>query len=948
MKRKALSIAVKGAIALTSLSLLAGGNAYAQDEVIEEVTVTGSRLVRKDLESVSPVTIVNREAFQLSGNLNIEQKLSEFPSVTPAFGPSSNNPGNGTATVDLRGLGDFRTLVLVNGRRYIPASQNGVVDLNTIPASLIEQVEITTGGASAVYGSDAVAGVVNFTLRDDFEGVEISGLYDITEDGDGEKYNIDITIGGNFDEGRGNAVLYASFLDRSEVFQGDRSFSSVALQDRNGALVPGGSSRVPGTFLSNGPQVDPDGIPGNGDEFALGLFGENGVGLPFRNPEDLFNFAPDNYLQLPQERFLISTFATYDVNDKVEVYSELAFSQNEVPQQLAPTPAGTTVEINPDSPFFDSATQAALDGVRSDTNGDGVIDGDDNAVFFIARRLEENGPRISRDNRDAFRLLVGSRGELNDKWSYDAYFSRSSLTNTNVLLNDASASRFIQGIAVTDDGTECQNTSGGCVPVNIFGPGSLSQAAIDYINISASNITTIDSEIINASVNGYVGSLPWAENEVGLVFGYEHRLEDSSFNPDTFLASGDVLGFNAGEPTIGSFSVEEIFAEVSVPIIEGKPGIEELTFWAALRSSDYSTIGSTETYATSLTYTPIPQLTFRAGFQEAIRAPNVSELFSGFASGFPPADDPCSETGFDPDLTSVETCEATGVPVGQVSIIETGNTQEEGLFGGNPDLQEEQAESFTFGAVIKPTDGLDITIDYYNIEIEDSVGVFAGGVANILNLCYNILQDATSAECQAITRRTDGNIDFVTAPNDNIGVIETSGIDLSVNYVTDLGFGLFGNDSTLRLGFAGTYLDKFEIEPVAGGPTTNKCEGTFGVTCGEPRPEFKWTSTVTWTTGPLTLAAFLRYVDEVEDDRIANNGATASDLAVPTVKEEYYLDLSATYKASESFTTTFGIKNVLDTEPTRLGSSQSQANTFPETYDLLGPRFFLSGVYRFQ
>ena len=236
-KKRALALAV------SSATVLAGGmssQVFAQEELqeIEETVVTGSRIKRLDLSSVTPVTVVTGEEFKISGNINIEQKLAELGQTVPAFGPSSNNPGNGTATVDLRGLGTSRTLVLVNGRRYIPSSQAGVVDLNTIPSTLLKQVDITTGGASAVYGSDALSGVVNFQLIDDYEGAEFTTLYDVTSDGDGDKFNFDFTVGGNFDEGRGNAVIYGSYTERDPVFQGCLLYTSPSPRDRTRSRMP--------------------------------------------------------------------------------------------------------------------------------------------------------------------------------------------------------------------------------------------------------------------------------------------------------------------------------------------------------------------------------------------------------------------------------------------------------------------------------------------------------------------------------------------------------------------------------------------------------------------------------------------------------------------------------------------------------------------------------------
>jgi len=934
-KKRALALAV------SSATVLAGGisaQALAQEEElqeIEETIVTGSRIKRVDLSSVTPVSVVTGEEFKISGNINIEQKLAQLPQTVPAFGPSSNNPGDGTATVDLRGLGTARTLVLVNGRRYIPSNQEGVVDLNTVPASLIKQVDITTGGASAVYGSDALSGVVNFQLVDDYEGAEFSALYDVTSDNDGGKFNFDFTLGGNFDEGRGNAVIFGSYSERDPVFQGDRSFSNVALTENGGQLVPGGSSGVPGTRVFGGPNL------ANGDN--VGIFNADGSARAFLDPEDRFNYAPDNFLQLPQERFLTSAMIHYDLTESVRVYSELTFVRNEVPQELAPTPAflGDLV-INPDSPFFAPDVQQALAGIRTDTNGDGVINGLDNASLpFIGRRMVENGPRQSIDTRTANRILFGFKGDLTDVWSYDVYYSTSQLDQTNQLNNDVSDSRFRQAVLVTDDGTACQDPSGGCAPLNIFGPGNISQAAIDFINVGATNITDINQEVFNASVSGSLGSIG-ASQPVGLVVGVEYREDESSFRPDTFLSSGDVLGFNAGNPTIGSFDVSEIFAEISLPVTDN------FEAWGAYRYSDYSNIGGVSSFAGALTFSPVEQARFRVGYQQAVRAPNVAELFLGTANGFPGATDPCSADGFVAGTTDAALCQATGVPAGQVGVFGQANTQIEGLFGGNPDLQEETSDTFTIGVVFEPTDNIAITLDYFDISIEDSISVLGGGVANVLDICFNQVRDASSPFCQAVSRRPDGNVDVVRVLNENISELETSGIDLAVTYNTDFDFGFGGEGSSLNVDFRATFLDTYDVTPVAEIDDTNVCAGTFGNTCGRPRNEVIANARVSWLSGNWGISGLVRYLSSVEDDTIENGGVNRADLVVPEVDDEFYLDLSASYAFSEDLSVNFGIKNVFDTEPTPLGDQQQQANTFPETYDLLGTRFFLSANYKFR
>ncbi len=967
MSNPILARAVKLAILSSGAAAASmGGSATlaATDGTIEEIVVTGSRIVRNDLDAVSPMAVVSNEEFLLSGSINIEQKIAELPQTLPSFGPSSNNPGDGTARVDLRGLGTSRTLVLVNGRRWVNSTQSGVVDLNTIPGTLIEQVDVVTGGASAVYGSDAVAGVVNFKLKDDFEGIQITGLADTTSESDAEKYNFDLTLGGNFDEGRGNAVIYLGYVEREALFQGDRSFTKFALtedsEDTNGDgvddrffLSPGGSSGVPGTRVFGGPSIDPDGIPASGDEFTLGTFDSSGSALPWIEPSSRFNYAPDNFLQLPQTRTTMMAMAHYDLSDKVTAYTELTFVNNEVPQELAPTPAFVgTLEVNPDSPFFAPEVQTALAGTRTtDTNGDGLIDGNDNVFLpFIGRRMVENGSRQAVDERDAWRLLLGVRGDITDTWSYDAYYTHAKMNLVDFLNNDVSETRFRQAVLVTDDGSACQNTSGGCAPLNIFGPGNISDAAITFINVGASNSVKVEQDVYNATVTGTLFSIGDAQ-PIALAIGVEHRSDRSAFRPDEFLASGDVLGFNAGDTTKGNFDVNEIYAEIDVPLLQDAPGAKSLGLWAAGRISDYSTIGNVTTYAGALNWSPVDMVRVRGGFQRAVRAPNVNELFLGQSNGFPGATDPCSvdgAAGSNPSQALTDLCVATGVAPAQVGVFTQANSQIEGLFGGNPNLSEETSDTVTLGVVVQPIDGLDISLDYYNIEVEDAIDILGGSVDNVLDICFNQIQSISSNFCQAISRRADGNVDVVNVLNENIAKIETAGYDLTVNYVTELDFGFFDSGSVLAVTLRGTFLDKWDQTPVVGLGKVNHCAGNFGLTCDDPRPEYQFNTRVSWNTGPLGLSLLWRYMDSVDDDSIENDGVASNTLAVPEIDSIHYFDLTATYDFNDNLRVNVGVKNLFDETPTKVGDAQEQGNSFPETYDLIGTRYFVSASYEFN
>lgn len=530
-----LSTIIGGAVAASSMT------AMAQSSDDDEIIVTGSRIAQQDYTSNSPIATVDAEQFSRTFTINTENLLNTLPQTVPGLDRTSNNPGNGSATVDLRGLGASRTLVLVNGARMVPFGQNGVVDLNTIPTSLIENVEVLTGGASSVYGADAVAGVVNFILKDDFEGAEANIGYNISQEGDAGLFNADATFGANLDDGRGNAVVNVSYTKRDSVLQGDRDFSTVALfNDGSGGLEPGGSSGVPGTSIFNGGfgsttscavplgarAADGTLIPcptasltTNAGPFPNtgAIFGTDGSARDFvlsGDVNDFYNYAPVNFLQLPQERFTITALADYEVSDNLELYTRASFAQNRVDSQLAPTPIFQTSTFSLDNnPFITAASQAALSGNNTnqlgigdrisrvladttsafsptprnldengnpiiagqdgfiaqnlclncvfDSNGDGFndvaplldTDGDgiaDTATALIRRRVEEAGPRQTIDINDAMQITLGARGDITDNWNYDVYFQHGRTVRSQTQNGNLNRGRFTQALLLAD------------------------------------------------------------------------------------------------------------------------------------------------------------------------------------------------------------------------------------------------------------------------------------------------------------------------------------------------------------------------------------------------------------------------------------------------------------------------------------------------------------------
>ncbi|WP_299309509.1 TonB-dependent receptor [uncultured Croceicoccus sp.] len=928
-------------------------NSY-DEQVGQPIVVTGSRIARRNLETAAPVAVVNEEEFELSGSVNVESVINALPQVVPGLNGNSNNPGNGAATLNLRGLGETRTMVLVNGRRWMFYDTSQIVDLNTIPQFLIQNVDVVTGGASAVYGSDALAGVVNFKLRDDLDGILLGGQSSITERGDGHRYNIDIALGSDLADGRGNVTVWGSYNRRKEIFQDQRAFSRFAAVD--GCIVPGSidgdtgisdqtvpfSSSAGQTCVGQGGVIGPvaggsSGVPTTYVDALGAQFANSGGTLVDYSP---FNYAPFNYLQLPQERYMLGGYGHYDIADGMTAYTELSYVNSNVPQELAPTPAFLTVDLDVDSPFFDQSVQNQLAAL--DTDGDGFVSSQ------VRRRLLELGSRNSNDDRNAFRVLGGLRGEFSPAWGYDAYYMYSRTRNSQIQSGNASISRFTQALRTEfdDDGNlVCTNPANGCVPLNIFGLNTISDEAADFIRIGAQNTEISSLQVANATINGELFELQGGA--LGVAFGAEYRKVSSEYIPDTFLASGDVTGFNAGLPTEGSYDVKELFGELYVPLINGG-FIDRLELTGAVRYSDYSlgAVGGVWTYAGGVTLAPIRDITLRGQYQRAVRAPNVDELFGGASQGFPPATDPCSSRSTNQSDAVRDLCIATGVPADAVftDAVQL-NSQIEGQFGGNPNLEEETADTFTAGVVLQPSfiPRLAITVDYFDIKVENLISTLGGGLNNALSLCYNTVQDVSSEYCQAINRFDDGSINFVEILNANISELTTSGVDLEVSYATPVGFSMFGaGESDLSFYFLGTWTDENTFTPVSDLPDqTEQCAGYYGSTCGTLQPEYKFSSRVTLSDGPATISLRGRYVGEAEDDQL-RDGVDAASLAIPRLKETFYLDLATSFEVLENKVITFGVNNLLDQQPRLTGDSQQQANTYPTVYDVLGRDFFVS------
>jgi outer membrane receptor protein involved in Fe transport len=979
-----------------------------------EIIVTGSRIARNGFDATTPVNVVNQDDIKLSGNVNIEKTLAQLPqAVGSQFGTATSNtvPG-GFADVNLRGFGSNRNLVLVNGRRFAIYGPEQVVDLNTIPSSLIARTEIVTGGSSAVYGSDAITGVVNFIMRDDFEGVEARGQVNIDQPTGTPVYNFDLTMGGNFSEGRGNIVVSGNYLKRGSITRGQRGdFAYDSLSD--GCIVPGsGNSNHAGTpfaipagqtctqaggqlgFIASGSGDIPNGrfsgIPAFGGTNAalnaayaaagLGSLGSRGftfndqgtAARPALTPQDDFNLGPDNYLIQPQERWMINSFGHYDFTDNITGYMELHFSRNTVNARLAPTNVGSPTLFNINNPYLTPQLQEVFRQLDLAETGPTTVTagtasyinnpGDGLALVTAGRRYVEVGPRLASERRNVFRGAWGLRGNIGSvsdnvlsNLKFDVYYTYSRSEDTLLLQNAISRSRLQANLL----------SVGGAAPVcNIFG-ANVSDACVKAISISATNSTVATQEVAQGSITGDLFKLP--AGPVGFSFGTEWRKTSATFTPDSFLASGDVAGFNPGLPTQGSTTVKEIFGEARVPLIHNTPFIDSLVLNGGFRYSDYNLqgIGGQWTYLGGIDWRVSPDIAFRAQYQRSIRAPNVNELFGGTTRTVGAAIDPCSSRAPISQQTAAvrAVCVATGVPASQVFAA---SVQPNSIFpsdsGGNPNLGAEKSNTYTAGVVFTPrfAPRLYVSVDYFNIKLNGAISQLGGGVQNTLNLCYYTIQDANSEFCRAVMRSpTTGEINdpyTVKVLNANTGALQTSGVDFAARYHFDVGFGFPGlaERSSFDLSSNFTYLYDFTSTPVEALPNLkNYCAGSFGPTCGQPLPNWRGTTRITWNLDQLSLSLRHRYLGGVTTDRYivpSRQGSAStpslSNIVYPKLPAQNYFDLSFNYDMTKGIELFGGANNITGKMPP-VTTQGPNANTYSATYDVLGTEFFFGATLKF-
>ncbi len=907
---------------------------------LEEVVVTGSRIPRKDIVANSPTTVVSAAEISLASVVEIDRILDALPQTVGSNGPSTNNPGSGTATVDLRNLGTNRTLVLVNGRRFIGSSTTGVVDLNNIPPALIERIEVVTGGASAVYGSDAMAGVVNFILKDNFEGFQVGGQYGITERGDSQRYNIDFSLGTDFADGRGNVVISGNYFKRVQTSASERKFSEVAFAettDGNGnpIFAPGGSTTVlEGRFNSN--TLDNLGVL---DTFgtAIGSLGviatDDGSARAFSDPEDRYNFAPDNALQLPLERWNISGMGNYQLTDQINWFAEMTFTNSTINRQLAATPFSESgFQFSLANPHMPGAFRDVFE--QMDTDGDGVV------TSGIRRRMLEVGPRIETNTRNMWRVVTGLNGDVGDGLQWELFYNYGRSEETQRQQNNISISKYQQGLLVDpSDPTKCLDPSGGCVVMNPFGAGTITEDMANWVRVTASNLTTVEQQQLAANIAGDVFDLP--AGAVGMAVGAEYRKETASQFNDSVLNSGDIDGFSGGKDTVGSYDVKEVYLETIIPILSDMAGAQYFGIEAGIRYSDYSTAGGVTSYKIGGEWRPVTDVKVRGLYQRAVRAPNVQELFLGSSNTFPSATDFC-DTVRNSNRTDVERsfCIALGIPEANIDTHTQDNIQIESLVGGNPNLHEETSDTWSVGLVYTPdaVPGLLLSADLYSIKIDEAIAQFGGGLQSTIDACQNAL-DLSDPFCSVLSnaRDAEGTLVEVSLLNQNIASREVKGIDFAASY------GFEALDGDIDLNVMSSRLLEYKIQ---GSPLleASECAGAVGVrtVCGRANPLWRASARATYSRDAWRASIKYRFIGAVTDERVALGSAGPSDLFRPNIGAQHYFDATVSYDVMEDMTLYATIDNLFDNDPPLIGdASRGNFNTDAGTYDVLGRRISL-------
>ena len=982
-------------LALAAVATASGSAAFAQtapsapSPTLEDVVITGSRLTQSPNDiSISPVTTITSLDIQQTGLVRAEDLLNNLPQVIAENSGGQSISSNGTATVSLRGLGSQRTLVLINGRRMSPGAGLGTSsspDINQIPADLIQSADVLTGGASAVYGADAVAGVVNFVLNTKFEGVKVDMNYGFGQHKNddqsllgylaaknqplppgnvniGHTKDVSFLAGANFADGRGNATVYATYLNAQPVVGNRLDYASCTLNSPGsnpGAAgkhiaCGGSSSSATGRFLLLG--ATPSSAYATLADATVA--GPTGI-RPYSSAVDSYNYGALSFVQRQMERYTAGGFLSYDITDHVTAYSETMYARNSSRAEYGASGlfAFGTPTISCSNPLFTPAevatfcTPGNIAANQSTFGGTG-----DNITLYAARRSVESGPRIDNYSSNSFRQVIGLKGKINDAWRYDIYGQVGITQMENIEGGYLGTQQINNALNVVADPTTgapvCVSVLNGsdpaCVPWNIWTPGGVTKAQLDYLTVQSSYAVKSTEYIVSGYVAGDLGKygvkLPSAASGMNLSVGAEYRQEKYDFDPDYIFAHGFASGGNGAFSAIhGGFHASEVFTEFSLPLLDEKPGAYLLSVEGGYRYSTYTSGFNTNTYKFGVEYAPIKDVRIRGSYNRAVRAPSIGDLYTPSVIGSGGTADPC--WGDTPAYTA-EQCARTGVSAAQYGhILANPAAQINTSSGGNIGLKPEVSDTYSLGFVVTPSavPNLVVSVDYYDIKIKNTISSLSSNT--VIANCANT---GDPALCGLIHRGPGtGSLwfnvnNYVDATEQNIGTISTKGIDLKAHYGFTMG--TFGK---LNLNLSGTKISKWDTQPLPTGAAYD-CTGFFGSTCQSPTPKWRHVATANWATpwAGLDLTLRWRYIGKVDSDRTSSDPQLAADYFPGTahVAAYNYIDMSASIPLSTGVTFRLGINNLQDKNPPIIVNGNysdcpnltCNDNTFVGTYDTLG------------
>ena len=859
---------------LASAAFVSAGSitVHAAEEPVSEVTVTGSRIQRANLTAPTAVTTIDSAVIEQSGLNNVADILRTVPSFG-APGLSTNNSnfltsGSGINTLELRNLDEDRTLVLVNGRRYVSGvAGSSAVDFNTIPLDLVERVEIITGGASAIYGSDALAGVINVILKDDFEGVEIGYQFGEADVGGNIEHRATFTAGGNFADDRGNAVFSLTYTDNKGMMARQRP--ETREDDLAGCLFtddPADCQTSEGPFYSGFGEGGQFFVPSTGDSFGIvSGTGPSAQVAPWSTPEFGFNRQAFRRYSVPTERYLLSGLLDYEIGEGVNVFVETMFAQTRTVSELEPFPhenGDLNIDgISVDNPFVPQALRDAV-----------LAAGDTDIEYF--RRTTELGQRGAKSTRDTYRFVVGLEGDIADRFNWTAFYSFGRMDDAQQgggQVNVLNMREALNATVDTEGNVVCANSvavAEGCVPINIFGRGAISPEAADYVRAPTSRQMLTQQESWGADISGDLFEMP--AGPFAFAAGVEWRRERAEDVPDVLTQAGLNAG-NAEAPIVGEFDVGEAFVELDIPLLADLPFVHDLSLGGAYRYSDYSTVGTTDAYAARLSWAPIEPLRFRAQYARAVRAPNIAELFSPGGENFDPVTDPCDGVSAGDTGTVAQNC--LSIPqiaqrVAQEGTFALSQSELQGTGGftgrGNQDLEAEQSDSWSFGAVfdkdLATAGQMTLSIDYFKIEIEDLIDTVDRQTS--VDFCFNAA-DFPNEFCEFLVRDDDdqvvglGELIEVNSGFVNEGTWETEGVDVSLLWGWDMQDWIQAVPGQVSLRLNYTHLLGFTEKKFG---ETDELEGEVGY------PDDRWQTALVYSVGPVMATWEWNYIaDSVAD-----------------------------------------------------------------------------------